>query len=400
MNVIQKIAITLRKIPIAWLQLKYQRNNTFAGIVGILCITVLLFIQIGVKDAFLDSSVQIPASLDADILLSSNLSPSILRPIAFSSRYLYQALAVKNVASATPFYITSTLWHDQENARDRNRVNVFGISLTKPTLNVPGIAENREKLKAENSALFDITSRDEFTWIISQFKDRGEFTQEIQTGETEDKQRIKIVGLFKFGVSIAYDASFVTSEATFFKLFRRNPLKVDMGLIKVQPGSDIDRVVADLRKFLPKVISVNPRIKLVQSERRLQETSSSIGILLQFSLTTGILVGIYILYQILYSKISSNLGNYATLKAIGFSQSALNMIVLQQALIMGVTGYIPGALISAIGYKYLSETTKIILDMNLILSLNVLILVCLICTVSAGISIFKLREADPSDIFS
>jgi len=92
-----------QKTSIAWLQLRYQKNQTISGIIGIICITSILFLQVGLRNSFLEGVLQIPFNLNADILLVNSVSSSILQPVSFSSRHLYQSLAADHVAAVMPF---------------------------------------------------------------------------------------------------------------------------------------------------------------------------------------------------------------------------------------------------------------------------------------------------------
>ena len=81
-----------QKIPIAWLQLKYQKGQTIAAILGIAFTAILLFMQIGFRSGFLASLVQLPSSYQSEVFLMSASTETILRPVTFSKRSLYQAL--------------------------------------------------------------------------------------------------------------------------------------------------------------------------------------------------------------------------------------------------------------------------------------------------------------------
>ncbi len=65
-------------------------------------------------------------------------------------------------------------------------------------------------------------------------------------------------------------------------------------------------------------------------------------------LTMAAVVGVVIVYQILYSNIATQFVAYATLKAIGYANSYLLNVVFQQALILAILGYIPGFITSVI----------------------------------------------------
>jgi putative ABC transport system permease protein len=110
-------------------------------------------------------------------------------------------------------------------------------------------------------------------------------------------------------------------------------------------------------------------------------------------------VGIVIVYQILYSNISTQLIAYATLKAIGYENNYLLNVVFQQALILSVLGYIPGLIISIFLYEFAMEATKLPIMMSFQNAAIVLISTILMCMTSGALAINKLRSTDPADIF-
>src|SRR3989454_12725558 len=61
-----------------------------------------------------------------------------------------------------------------------------------------------------------------------------------------------------------------------------------------------------------------------------------------FGVIMGLVVGGIIVYQILFADISDHLAEYATLKAMGYTNRYLAALVLMEALILAVGGYLPG----------------------------------------------------------
>ena len=55
----------------------------------------------------------------------------------------------------------------------------------------------------------------------------------------------------------------------------------------------------------------------------------------------GFIVGMMISYQILYTDLSDQLSQYATLKAMGYENGYLVRVVLQQASFCGLIGFLP-----------------------------------------------------------
>ncbi len=113
----------------------------------------------------------------------------------------------------------------------------------------------------------------------------------------------------------------------------------------------------------------------------------------------GFVVGVVVVYQILYSNISSHLAEYATLKAMGFKNRYLLGIVFQQALILATLGYIPGVIISLGLYDLAKNATKLPVLMSFDKLSLVLTAVIAMCLTSAFLSTNKLRLVDPADIF-
>jgi putative ABC transport system permease protein len=406
-NIVQslrKFVYSCQKTPIAWLQLKYQRTQTISGIIGIICITSILFLQVGLRNSFLEGVLQIPFNLNADILLVNSVSSSILQPVSFSSRHLYQSLADEHVAAVMPFYITGTKWKDAQHRLHRIRVNIIGIPTNNLALNLKGVAEHLNQIQPNESALFDRISRHEFKPIIEEFIARNHAIVEIQTASAKEFERLNVTGLFELGVNNAYDATFIVNETTFIKLFARDKDKIDVGLIQLKSGHNspeiIRQVVENLKNNLPQNIHVFSKSDLIKNERIFHESNSPIGFVFTFMMMVTILISIFILYQILYVKIANNLGNYATLKAIGFSHISLVMIVIQESLILGVAGYIPGVIVSSLAFAYLADATKLLIQMEPLTAAMIFGLICLICLLSAVISLIKLQEADPIEIFS
>jgi putative ABC transport system permease protein len=113
----------------------------------------------------------------------------------------------------------------------------------------------------------------------------------------------------------------------------------------------------------------------------------------------GFIVGTVIVYQILYSEVSDHLAEYATLKAMGYTQTYLLLVVLQEAFILATLGYIPGFAIAMIQYNLARSATLLPIFMTVSRAVTVLILTILMCFISGAIAVRKLKSADPADIF-
>jgi putative ABC transport system permease protein len=113
----------------------------------------------------------------------------------------------------------------------------------------------------------------------------------------------------------------------------------------------------------------------------------------------GFIVGTVIVYQILYSEVSDHMPEYATLKAMGYTQTYLLLVVFQEALILAILGFVPGFGFAMVQYTMARNATLLPIAMTASRAITVIILTILMCFISGAIAVRKLRSADPADIF-
>ena len=110
-------------------------------------------------------------------------------------------------------------------------------------------------------------------------------------------------------------------------------------------------------------------------------------------------VGSIIVYIVLSSDVTRQLGEYATLKAMGYRNSQLARIVFEQAIVLALCGY-GGALIISLGlYKLVGVLANLPIQMTPFRLCIVLFASLLMCCGSGLVAIQKLRRADPADLF-
>jgi putative ABC transport system permease protein len=167
----------------------------------------------------------------------------------------------------------------------------------------------------------------------------------------------------------------------------------------LKPGADIEQVQADLKAKLPNDVLVLTKEEFIQRERNYWSQVSPIGVIFGFGTIVGFLVGTVIVYQILYSDVSDHLPEYATLKAMGYGDRFLVGILLQEALILAIMGFVPGFAVSLGLYGLIAQATLLPVKMSLDRLVLVLSLTLVMCIASGAIAMRKLQSADPADIF-
>jgi putative ABC transport system permease protein len=113
----------------------------------------------------------------------------------------------------------------------------------------------------------------------------------------------------------------------------------------------------------------------------------------------GFAIGIIICYQILFNEVNDHLPQFATLKAMGHPPQFISGIVLYEALLMALAGFIPGLLAGAGLYILIEHFTQIRMFLT---PGRVLLIFCLtsgMCLIAGHLALKKVHSTDPADLF-
>ncbi len=378
---------------LGWLQLRHKPLRLLVALSGIAFAVLLIMMQLGFRAALFESAVRFHERFDYDIALFSPDSVFIVRPQPFSIRRLYQSLAFDAVEDVTPVYIFPSVWKNPWDNMRRS-INTIGFHPDSRLLAIDGFDQARELLRRQDVVLFDRASRPEF----------GPVADAIDSGEsvvTEINDReVEVVGLFKMGTSFGIDGTVITSDDNWLRLFPDRPRnQIQLGLIRLKEGSDADSVRDELAAYLPADVLVMTRQQFVQREKDYWNSATPIGYIFAFGAIMGFVVGAIIVYQILFADVSEHLNEYATLRAIGYRNRFVSGIVLQQAAILAVLGYLPGLVIVYFLYGKAAAATNLPLYITQDRAVTVFLMTLAMCALSALMAVRKVRRLDPADVF-
>jgi putative ABC transport system permease protein len=381
------------KTPLSWLQLSHEKVRLLIALAGIGFADMLMFVQLGFQTALFDSSVKLHKAIDGDVFLMSPQSDALGFTKTFSDRRLYQSLAIDEVESVVPLYLSFGSWKNPVNRKTRTMLAI-GFNPANNILNLPGVAENLEQVKLADFVLFDDQSRAEFGPIAELLKQKPIVSTEL------DSHDVKVSGLFSLGASFAADGNIITSDTNFLELFpERKRGLIDIGVIDLKPGANLEVALAEIRKKLPQDVDVFSKEEFIQQEISYWQDSTAIGFIFTLGTAIGFVVGTVIVYQILYTDVANHLSEYATLKAMGYKDGYFVILVFQEAVILAVLGFIPGFFVATGLYSLAAGATALPLFMTTNRAIAVLILTIIMCCISGSIAVRKLSAADPADIF-
>jgi putative ABC transport system permease protein len=380
-------------VPLGWRQLSHRPLRMVVAVAGIAFAVLLIMMQLGFRAALFESTLRFHERFRYDIALFSPDSVFIVRPAAFSIRRLYQALGMAEVDEVTPVYIFPAIWKNPWTT-ERRGINAVGIDPEKDLLDTPGFAEGHSLLRRQDVVLFDAASRPEFGPVGATFRDTGPFATEVNDREVE------VVGLVEIGPSFGIDGTVITSVDNWLRLFPERPRnEIQLGLIRLKEGADPVAVRDALRAFLPDDVLVMTKSDFVARERAYWNGATPIGYIFAFGAIMGFVVGAIVVYQILFADVSEHINEYGTLRAIGYGNGFVSGIVMQQAAILAVLGYLPGALGAHFLYGAAAAATRLPLHLTADRGLTVLLLTVLMCLLSGFLALRKVRKLDPAEVF-
>jgi putative ABC transport system permease protein len=383
------------RTPLAWFNLTYKRQRLLTALAGVAFAVVLMFIFKGFENALYDSQVQLLKLLNGEIVMVNRIKTSMFVPETFARRRLYQSEAFAGIEAAYPLYTTTANWKNPETKRIRP-LRVLAFNLNDPILPLPDILRQRSALQMPRTAIIDSKSRPEVGSL------------RLGTITEINEQEVELVGNFTIGTDFTSgNGNVVMSDQNFLRYFSqlgvdedsRNLNTVDIGLLKVSPGADIPTLVKTLEQQLPKDILLFSKEDFVARELNYWKENTNIGFVFSLLTLMGFFVGVIIVYQILYTDVAEHWAEYATLKAMGYSNFFLLRVVLQQSVFMGLLGFVPGFVMSLGLYHLAADNTGLLMQMTTPRALTTLVATVVMCLISGAIAVRKVQSTDPAEVF-
>jgi putative ABC transport system permease protein len=169
-------------------------------------------------------------------------------------------------------------------------------------------------------------------------------------------------------------------------------------LIQAEPGEDLQVLKQRLTEALPNTKAFT-RKELTKKNESFWQKRTGIGFVLGLGAIVGIIVGIVIVGQILYSSVSDHLKEFGTLKAMGVSDRVVYGVIIEQALWMAVLGYLPSMVLCYGVAVWTYATQGILILITPVSAIAVFGLTVTMCIGSAIFAIQKVTRLDPAMVF-
>jgi putative ABC transport system permease protein len=361
----------------------HNPGRLFAAFAGMAVAIVVMFVELGLLLGILDSQALMATLIRGDLVVLSSARTNLHKWDNIAQIRLHQVAALPDVERVVPIYQdTAGLLNQDDSVR---RIVIMAFPPNDVPLAIGDPLEIEQAIKIPNVILFDRLSRPIFPKL--------EPGNDVEL----DGRRYRVGGFVSIGPDVVNDGTIVMSDGTW--LAHSPNAQPIMGAIRLKPGVDPIEARARIAAAIPVDASVFTPDEIRQREINFTLRSAPIGILFGIGMLAGLVIGLITCYQILFNEITDRIEQYATLKAMGFSNGFLRQIILEQAILLSWGGFVVGIAITWLGYDYIAQETALAMHLSTF-SVGLIFALATGMSIMAGmLALRRVRAADPAELY-
>jgi len=412
-------------LGLAWRNLIHKRTRTAVASAGVAFAVALIFMELGMYGGVERTATMLFDGLRFDLVIASSEYGDVGRPCDVSRSRLAQARAADGVVDVLPLTIGTGTWQKPAHDTPFGRVPPAGVG----SIGLLGVPPDRledvfavgrgrvfasqeearrmgERLSRRGTLLFDSRSKPEFGSLedVIGLPENGTANADpehpgVRNAVRLNDRRADVVGGFTLGSGFSWNGMLMSSEETLADFTHTPRDRVTFGLVTLKPGTDANEAKRQLNALLPSDARAYSRDGIGDHERRYWMQLTSVGQFLGVAVVLAVVVGAIFVYQMMAADIRGMMPEYATVKALGYRPFFLTSIVLWQALLLAVLGYLPG-FAASLGMFHITRTVGgIPTQMSAELAVLVLVMTCTMCLASGLLAVRKVHGAEPAELF-
>lgn len=370
---------------LAWRNLAHDRARFVVTLVGIVFSVVLMGVQMGLLVGFAQTAGGLIERIRADLWITAVGTTNVDIASNISERWRLQALKDPGVARADNLIVQFAFW--RKPAGGNESVIMVGVDPADPR----GLPANLVEGSAADLAIDDAVIIDRL------YQPKLGIDHLGQTLEISNR-RARVVG-FTSGLRTFTQSPYVFSRPESARRYTFvGEGRTTFVLIDVAEGESVTEVQRRLQAAMPDVTVWRKNEFMHQTQRYWLVTTGAGGALL-LAASLGLVVGVVIVGQTLYASTVDRLPEYATLRAMGAPHGYLHRVILKQAAISAVLGYV-AAVAVIVPMALASRTGNIAISMPPWLLVALALLTALMCVAGALFSIRRVIRIDPTSVFA
>lgn len=361
--------------------LLHDRFKFAVATAGVSISVLLVLVQIGLYFGFMNNASALIDRADADIWVASESTDAFDFAAPLDEHVAYRVAGTPGVA-ATEKVILAFGQIRGENGESEG-VEVIGIE-PKATMLRPWNLVAGEGLSHADGIIVDETE-------YAKLKVDSVGQHREITGA-----RARVDGLTR-GIRSFTTSPYVWANLGAARSFtRHDESQITYVLVRTAPGVNAEEIAAQLSR----IPHVRAYTKAQLSARTRDYWSSRTGVGAGFFTTAviGVIVGIVVVGQILYSSTLEHIKEYGTLKAMGARNGAVVRVIVYQALMTAAVGFFAGGVLALLARAGMN-TINLSVALSPGLFLATAILTVAMCSGSSLLSISKVLRLDPASVF-
>ncbi|WFU41769.1 ABC transporter permease [Bradyrhizobium sp. CB82] len=362
----------------------HDRLRLVATLVGVVFSVVLVMIQMGL---FLGFGRMVTTMIDhasADIWIVPRGAKCFEDPSMLDVKLRDKVASIEGVASAVPLIVGFSDWRLDNG--EMTPIFIVGADLRDQMLQPWNVVEGRVDALSQGGAVA----------IDRSYFDRLGAAGLGSTAEIRGR-RVKVVALTD-GIRSFTTTPYIFVDLKSARLYTGTfPERASSIAVRLKPGADREEVIRALRAQVGDV-EVLSSAEFRSRSRSFWLFGTGAGAALFAGALLGVIVGTVIVAQTLYSSTKDHLSEFATLRAMGSSNRYIYNVIIYQALLNAVAGFvIAGAIGAAVVQLTARSALPIVITPWLIVAL--LVLTVTMCVASGLGAIIRVIRIDPATVF-
>ena len=371
-------------VDLARKNLLHDKLRFFITVMGVAFAVTLVFVQVGLFLGLLSNATTVIEHVSADLWVTSKNTPNVDFSHTFPESYVERVKSVPGVEKAENLILTFAQISLPSGAQES--VQLYCLKNFRDW-NLPWNYEgNIEDLRRGPYFMLDNSAVKRF----------GSF----QVGDYREviDNRMQIIGRTKDAVS------FTTTPLAFMDYDRMQALspallrnRTSYIVVKVATGADLEAVRREIQARMP-FNDVWTKQEWADRSRTYWVVNTGLGLNMVLTVFLGVLVGVVVVAQTLYTSTMEHLKEFGTVKAIGGSNADIYKILGEQAVISALAGFAVGTAM-AFGMRPLMANVGLHLIIPQPFLAVVLAGTVVMCLAASMLSFRKIAGIDPALVF-
>ena len=370
--------------PLAQRNLFHDKVRLTVTLTGIVFSVVLIVVQLGLFLGFTTATSNLIDHSNADLWITSKNVPYVEQGVAFSERKLNQVRAVPGVADAQKIIAHWTQWKRHDGGEES--VQIVGINVDDPLERPWNLVEGRvEDLKSPDAIILDELYKQKLgVTRVGEVFEIGGYRARV-VGFTRGIRSFTTSPYVFTSFKNAQDYAAVREDQTLFVL------------VKLAPGADREQVRRDLFDHV-KDVEVFTTAEFSHMTTFYWMFTTGAGVAVLIAAVLGLVVGFVVVAQTIYATTMDHIREFGTLKAMGAPNSYVYKVIMKQAAISAVIGYVLGMIVSVFVVQGSQKGGAAIL-MPAPMAIGMFFVTLAMCIGAALVSINKVTRIDPAMVF-